>query len=105
MSIDKHNVRKGETILFADGIERTIFPLTLKSLRKFVKVIDQLGNLEDAISMSDEDIDVMTTAAQIILERVDPALASDRDQIEDVVDVDTFQKLMSVAMGSSSPEE
>lgn len=105
MTIDKHNVRKGETIMFADGTERTIYPLTLKALRKFVKIIDELGNLEDAISMSDDDIDVMTTAAQIILEKVDPTLAADRDLIEDVVDVDTFQKLMSVAMGSSSPEE
>lgn len=105
MTVDKHDVRKGKDIMFADGKERHVSPLTLRQLRKFVKIIEELGNIEDATSMSDEDIDHMVTAAQIIMEKSDPDLASDRDQIEDAIDVEIFQDLMGIAMGSSSPEE
>lgn len=105
--MNKHDVRKGELIYFADDKERLIRPLTIKQLRKFVKVIDKMdaGKLEGGTSMTDEDIDLMIEAAQIILEKSDPILASDIDAIEDAVDLSIFNKLMGIAMGNASPEE
>lgn len=102
---DKHNVRKGEDIVFADGVERTVYPLTIKALRKFVKVIERMGDLENAAMMTDEDIDAMMDAAEVILAKVDPNLVADRDVLEDAIDLAVFQQIMGVAMGSSSPEE
>ena len=103
--MDKHNVRKGVDIVFADGVERRIHPLTIKSLRKFVKIMDKMQDFEDMTSVSDDDIDVMMDAAQIILEKVDHDLANDRDLLEDAVDISVFSQMMAVAMGASAPEE
>ena len=90
---------------FADDVIRYVRPLTLKQLRKFVEVIDKLGSTENAATMSDEDIDTMLDAAEIILSRCDPVLAADRDKLEDAVDLVSFNKMMNVAMGNASPEE
>ena len=103
--MDKHDVRRGKMIMFGDDVERHIKPLSIKQLRKFVTVIDKLGNTASADSMSDEDIDTMVDAAEIILSKVDPNLANDRDALEDVVDLVVFNEMMSVAMGNSAPEE
>jgi len=103
--MDKNDVTKGVAIEFGDGVVRKVKPLTLKQLRKFVKIIDKLGATDDATSMSDEDIDTMVDAAEVILSKVDPVLSSDRDALEDAVDLDSFNKMMSVAMGNAAPEE
>lgn len=103
--MDKHDIRKGVQIDFADGITRTVHPLTIKSLRKFVKIVEQMKDMDDMTSVSDEDINTMMDAAQVILEKVDPALANDRDALEDAIDLFAFNKMMGVAMGASAPEE
>lgn len=103
--MDNTDVRKGLDIVFADGVKRTVYPLTIKSLRKFVKIVDQMRDLDDMTSITDDDINIMLDAAQIILEKVDPGLANDRDLLEDSIDLNSFGKMMSVAMGASSPEE
>lgn len=106
MSDKAHNVRKGRDITFADGIERRVKPLTIGQLRKFVPVVDRLGNATtDGANMSDEDIQTMVEAAAIILEKVDPALAANTALIEDTVDILNFNEMMEVAMGAASPEE
>jgi hypothetical protein len=102
---DKHDVRKGVEIVFADGLSRTVRPLTIKSLRKFVKVMENMRDIEDFTTISDEDIDQMMKAAAIILEKIDPQLVADEDALEEALDVQCFAQLMSVAMGASSPEE
>lgn len=101
----KHDIRKGKDIVFGDGITRNVKPLTIRQLRKFVPVVDSLGSTTDAMSMSDQDIDSMMDAASIILEKIDPTLAADREALEDAVDIVIFGDMMGVAMGAASPEE
>jgi hypothetical protein len=105
-SVNKHDVRKGENIYFADDVERLVKPLTIKQLRKFVKIIDRMDSakLEGGAAMTDSDIDLMIDAAVVILEKADPVLSSNRDAIEEAIDLEIFNKLMNVAMGNSSPE-
>lgn len=103
--MNRHDVRKGEQILFADDQERLVKPLTIRQLREFVKVIEKMDQEKFGASMNDEDIDTMMDAAQIILKKVDPDLAEDRDKLEDAIDLDVFAKLMNIAMGQASPEE
>lgn len=103
--MNKNDVRQGVSIEFGDEVVRTVKPLTLKQLRKFVKIIEKLGSTEDATTMTDEDIDTMVDAAEIILAKIDPKLAADREALEDAVDLVSFNKMMNVAMGNSSPEE
>jgi hypothetical protein len=101
---DTHNVTKGALIEFADDVSRHIRPLSIKQLRSFVKIIDKMGDTTDATTMGDEDIDLMVDAAEIILAKVDPNLVADREKLEDVIDLDSFNQMMAIAMGNASPE-
>lgn len=103
--MDKHDVRKGVDIVFADGVSRRVHPLTIKALRKFVKIMEKMSDIEDMTTVSDDDIDTMVDAASIILEKVDPDLANDRERLEDAIDLTAFAAMMNIAMGASSPEE
>lgn len=94
-----HVARLEANIEFADGRVRTVKPLTIKSLRKFVKVIEGL-NMTSGTVMDDNMIDKMVEAASIVLEQIDPELVKDREAVEAAIDMDVFQKLMAVAMGN-----
>lgn len=91
------DILAGREILFADGKVRVIKPLTIRSLRKFMKVVKDLKT-ED--TLSDADIDVMVEAAGIALSVVDPELAGNKEALEDVLDLRSFGEVMSAAMGS-----
>ena len=90
---------KGTEIMFADGKKRTIKPLTIKHLREFMKVANEMKSDNEA-GMTDEDIDKMISAASIALRKADPELAADRDALEDILDLRTFAEVMAAAMGS-----
>jgi hypothetical protein len=102
---DNHDIVGGKTVLFADGVERRIRPLSIRQLRKFVVIIEKLGDTSSAGGLTDEDIDTMVEAAQIIFEKIDPELAADKEAIEDAVDLLIFNDMMNVAMGNASPNE
>jgi hypothetical protein len=84
---------------FADGTTRKIKPLTIKNLRIFLKAAEKID--DSSTKLSDEDIDNMMDAAQIIMETVDSELASNRAKLEEAIDIEIFGKLMAVAMGNS----
>lgn len=89
---------KGTEIVFADGKARTVKPLTIRSLREFMKVANEMRTTDEG-SLTDEDIDKMVAAAKIALKKVDPELAADEDALDDALDLRSFQELMAVAMG------
>lgn len=94
---DNKDILAGTEILFADGKKRTIKPLTIRNLRKFMKIVK---NLKSEETLEDADIDVMVEAAAVALAVVDPELAGDKEKLEDVLDLKSFGALMSAAMGS-----
>lgn len=91
------DIFEGAEIVFADGVTRTVKPLTIRQLRKFMKAVKDL-NTEGGLS--DEDIDIMVEAAAIALAPVDPEIASNPELLEDVLDLRSFSDLMAAAMGS-----
>jgi len=93
-----NHARLSVDVEFADGKTRTVRPLKIKTLRKFVKVAEDLD--VQSGKLTDEDIDKMMAAAAIIMEDVDPALASDKDALEDAVDVEIFWTIMQLGMGN-----
>lgn len=97
-------LREGKKIIFADGIEREICPLTIRQLRKFMKVMKQMNLEANENNMSDEDIDNMVEAASVALEKVDPKLAADKDGLEDILDISVFNDLLAAAMGTDPNE-
>lgn len=96
MADKKHIARVTEEIEFADGKTRTVRPLTIKSLREFVKIVEGLELSGDSID--DETFDRMVEASYIVLRQSDKEI--DKESVEDIVDLDNFQKIMAVAMGN-----
>lgn len=96
---------KGVEITFSDGKKRTIKPLTIKNLREFMKVANNMKQTNDESGMSDEDIDKMVSAAAIALKKADPELAADRDALEEVLDLSTFAQVMAAAMGNDPNQQ
>lgn len=88
----------GTEVEFSDGKKRLIKPLTIRQLRKFVKLVDGLD--ANMTALSDEDIDKMLDAAAVIVEKSDPKLAENREALEDAVDIVVFNALVSIAMGT-----
>lgn len=90
---------KGTEITFSDGKKRIVKPLTIKHLREFMKVANDMKSNDEA-GMTDEDIDKMISAASIALRKADPELAANRDMLEDILDLRTFGEVMAAAMGN-----
>ena len=60
------DLHAGQEIVFADGKKRVIKPLTIRQLRKFMKVANQLQVRTDS-EMTDEDIAAVVKACKVIL--------------------------------------
>mgnify|MGYP003643214061 CR=1 FL=1 len=98
MAVNK-DLREGQEIVFADGVKRKVFPLTIRQLRNFMKIADQL-NVDTEQGLTDKDIDNMVSAASIALQKIDPDLANDEDALEDALDLRCFGALMAASMGN-----
>lgn len=96
---------KGVEINFSDGKKRTVKPLTIKNLREFMKVANNMKQSGDEGGMSDEDIDKMVAAAAIALKKADPELAADKDALEEILDLSTFAQVMAAAMGNDPNQQ
>lgn len=90
-----NNIRPGVEIVFSDKV-RTIYPVSLRQLRKLNSVMKQMETVED----DDVSVDLMVEAACIILEAIEPDIAADPEQVEDLLDIKSFNQLISAAMGA-----
>lgn len=90
-----NNIRPGVEIAFADKT-RTIYPVSLRQLRKLNKVMKDMELSED----DDKSVDLMVEAASIILEAIEPEIAGDPELVEDLLDIKSFNQLISAAMGT-----
>ena len=91
------DLASGRTITLGEE-SITVRPLTLRQLRRFVKVVKNLDM--EANELSDEDINNMVEAASIALEKAKPELAADTEALEDMVDIKTFNLILEAAMGA-----
>lgn len=92
------DIREGVEITFADK-KRVIYPVSLRRLRRLNKVLKNMNvNPGD---IGDEDIDAMIEAAIVALgDEFDVDSEVDREKVEEIVDVKTFNLLVSAAMGA-----
>jgi len=99
MTAKNADLHQGVEIVFADGKTRTVKPLTIRRLRDFMKIANNLKVPEDG-NLTDDDIDQMVQAASIALSKADPELAADLEELEDALDLRCFQEVMAAAMGN-----
>ena len=92
------DIREGVEIAFSDK-KRVIYPVSLRRLRKLNKVLKTMN--QESTEIGDEDIDNMITAAIVALgEEFDVDSEVDREKVEEIVDIKTFNILISAAMGA-----
>lgn len=90
-----NNIRPGVEVSFSDKT-RTIYPVSLRQLRKLNAVMKEMENSED----DDKSVDLMVEAAQVILAVIEPEIADDPELVEDLLDIKSFNQLISAAMGT-----
>lgn len=85
------------TLENGDTIE--IKPLPIKSLRKFMEVINKMESLEDETELG--AMDVFLDACVVCLKGLHPSKYGEmtKDEIEDILNVPTMMKILEVAGG------
>jgi len=114
-------VREGKKIVFSDGKTREVFPVSIKNLRKMMKVMEGLDPL--TTEMTGETITTLLDSARIVLTEIDPVLVASslkacekrddlvangkeqeaedvEDPLEDVLDIATMNKVIAAGMGT-----
>ena len=74
-----------EEIQLQNGATVKLKPLTIKELRKFMKVI--------------ETVTILIEACAVALEKQLPELVKDRDAFEDTLDVPTINRILEICGG------
>lgn len=98
-----NDIRPGTDVVLSDGKKRIVYPISLRQLRKLNKVLKKI-NFETVTELDDKTIDQMVEATAIVLDKIDPELAADRDRLEDVVDIKAFNIIITAAMGADPNE-
>ena len=114
-------IREGRKIVFSDGKEYEVFPVSIRNMRKMMKVMASVD--EDMSTMDNATIDTLLAAVRIVLEKVDPKLVEAskvaveekeallaegkedealevEDPLEDILDITTMQTVLSAGMGT-----
>lgn len=73
-------------------------PLTIRTLRKFMEKMGELGNGEDEVITDEKGIQVMMEAAVIAILQCNKDI-EDVDELEDELDLPTINKVLEVAGG------
>lgn len=102
MAKNENNANEGTEIVFRDGNKVMLKPLTIRQLRRFVKLADKFPDNATA-ELSDDALDAMLEACAIALEKVLPDV--DGDYLEDNMDIPLINKVLSIAMGSDDPNQ
>ena len=84
-----------EEVTLQNGSKVTLKPLTIKQLRKFMQVINRTAES----NTEDETLSVLIDACAVALEKQLPDLVSDRDALEDALDVPTINRILEVCGG------
>ena len=87
-----------QEIELQDGTEVTLKPLNIKGLRKFNDVFKRFKE-DNVVDDEDASISILMDLAIICLTKDYPDLASDKEKLEDVLDIDTVYKILEVCGG------
>jgi len=80
-----------------DGTKLKLRPLKITLLREFMKKFADLENVEIA-SDNDKSMDLLIDCIAIAMKQYNPEL-SDREKLEEVIDLPTVYKIIEIASG------
>jgi len=85
-----------EEIELQDGSKAKLKPLSIKQLRKFMTAIQKS---QDVTNDQNATLDILIDACGIALETQLPDLVSDRNKLEEALDVPTINRILEVCGG------
>jgi hypothetical protein len=88
-------VNNSEKIVIQDGTSVEIRPLNIKNLRKFMEVTKKF----ESVKTEDEGLDLLIEACQISLMAADEEKYSDKEYLEENLDMETIALIMKVSGG------
>jgi hypothetical protein len=92
-----------EDIELQDGTEVTLKPATIKVLRKFMKMLNEMTNLTpsegEEDDLEDRSIDLLLKMAGLLLEREIPEKVKQKGWLEETLDMPTVYKVIEVCGG------
>ena len=84
-----------EEIELQNGDKAKLKPLSIKQLRKFMEVVKKTQDSTD----ENVTLSILIHACAVALETQLPDLVSDRDKLEDALDVPTINRILEVCGG------
>ena len=84
-----------EVIKLQNDKEVTLKPLTINRLRKFMQVMEKFSTAETEA----ETLEILVDACAIALESQLPELVSNRDNLEDALDLPTIYRVLKICGG------
>ncbi len=84
-----------EVIKLQNDVEVTLKPLTINKLRKFMTVMDSFGTAATEL----ETLSILIDACAVALENQLPDLASNKEALEDALDLPTIYRIIKISGG------
>ena len=79
-----------------DGTQIKMRPLKISLLRDFMKKFGEIGDVADD---NDKSMDILLECVQIAMKQYAPDLATDRERLEDTIDLPSIYKVVEAASG------
>ena len=85
-----------------DGTKIKMRPLKISLLREFMKKFEGITKVADS---NDKSMDILIDCVQIAMKQYSPELSTDREKLEDVIDLPSVYKVVEAASGIKFDDE
>ena len=85
-----------------DGTKVKMRPLKISLLREFMKKFEGITKVSDS---NDKSMDILIDCVQIAMKQYAPDLATDRERLEDNIDLPSVYKVVEAASGIKFDDE
>lgn len=89
-------INEEKTITLVDGRQISVRPLRISLLKPFMKKFDEIA---EVAADNEKSMDVLMDCVQIAMEQYSPDLATDKEKLEDLLDLPTVYKIVEEASG------
>jgi hypothetical protein len=96
------SVYEKSEIELLDGTKITMRPLKISLLREFMKRFEGIAKVADN---NDKSMDILMDCVQIAMKQYSPELSTDREKLEDVIDLPSVYKVVEAASGIKFDDE
>ena len=96
------SVYETSEIELLDGTKIKMRPLKISLLREFMKKFEDIAKVADS---NDKSMDVLIDCVQIAMKQYAPDLSTDREKLEDNIDLPSVYKVVEAASGIKFDDE